>query len=480
MKTAKSIILAIVCCVSVLLTCFLPACEFAGVSAEELPLQQTLISQNLTTTDFTNVYGGTSTNELSDFTPFDESVGERMRGKSIAPISSDHNIISSTKYNLLENGGLDAGANELSFGGWFYFSTVFVHQLTIKISVDDNNYFKVVLPRGELTNILRKNSESVEPGFGWNYIEFPILSNCVVGTITDADGKFKEFDNIEINYTHDDIIDNVTYASLKMFGLDIISSTVDVVTATVKQDYSIYSFKFWDEETLSNLVQGDTLRVPNLANAVEYAWYGEIDLTTLANVSWRALVTAPSKKESTYNITGTENINLSEKGEYVVVFRAFKQNGDDVIDLYDTIKFRVISSQLMYFQFASYDTFVDGKKILTIDFSPLLDESSIEFVDVIFDDDIIEVSATQNKLEYEIVGKKKGTSQITIKFLAKRNTNSSEMIEYSATARIDVEAARSDGNVIFVVCAIALGAILLFGLIYGIKTVVKARKNDVK
>ena len=290
----------------------------------------------------------------------------------------------------------------------------------------------------------------------------------------------KNFAYIELNFTHESIVENVLYSRLRFYGLDIISSTVNTVQATVKQDFSIFKFNFWDEATLSNLVQGDTLVVPSLSSVVKYAWYGETNLLDIANVTWRAIVTTPSKKEENYNITGTESINLSEKGIYNITFRAFKDNDGLVIDLYESKDINVISNKLIYFMFPNYEIKIDLTKIVCVDFSSLLNEDSIQVVDVIYDEEVIDVSQTENDFEYEITGKKKGSSKLTIKFLAKRNTNSNEYYEYTATTNIKIEETTTNNNILFILSAVLLGIILVVGLIYGIKTVEKDRRNDVK
>jgi len=450
-------------------------------SAENTTIEQTLISKNITTSEYTNIYGATNTNELSSrFTPFDFEQNKRMTGTAITPTAGDHNSFSCT-YNLLSNGGLNYLENNLSFGMWIYFSTTEVNELQIRLIVDDDNYYMVNLSRSELKRVLAKSSTETEPGYAWNYIELPIRDIFFNGQIANNSGELLEFLKIQITYTHTEFDSNVTYSRLKFYGLDIISSDVDEITATDKQNYYIYKFNFWDYVDLNAIVVGDTLTVPAKSVAVSYAWIGETNLLEVAGVSWTVEILSPSRKEQTYHIGSGEKIELTEWGDYVISFRAFKDDDVMTLDLYDSIEIDVKSNNLIYFTFSSYKIKTNENKLLSMQISPIIDTSSIEYVEVIADNELVDVSLDETNHELLVSGKKSGTTNITIKILAKRNTNSSDIKEYTNTIKVKVVNEQTSSNYIFrIILWIVLGIILLVGLIFGVKSVVTARKNDVK
>lgn len=467
------------CFVSVVMALVLPAKNINIAFAQDV-VGQTLISTNISSEELQNIYGAEEHSSLSTFTPFDYELGIRMAGKSISPNASSDATFNTVRYNLLDNGGLNITENRLAFGMWIYFSNTNVHSLDVKIAVDESNYYRVIVARNELTNILKKTEGVTEPGFAWNYLEFPIVDNCITGSVTEADGSLKTFSYMEIGYTHANIDAEVTYSRIRLFGLEIKSTDNFSVAATIKQDYYIYSFNFWNDSALNSLVQTDSLIIPHLSEAVNYAWVGEQNLLETA-VDWRIEIIAPSGSEKTYTFSSSNNnIQLDESGEYRAVFRAYKENDDLTIDLYDYIRFYVFSNNLVYFNFPSYTLNLDGEKILTLSVSQLLDMGSLETISIESSSENVLVYETENPLEFKIKGVKAGSSEITIKILAKRNTNNSEPIEYTASTMVDVEKNSSGNNVYIIVIVSLLGAVLIVSSIIGIKSLVKSRKNGVK
>jgi len=151
------------------------------------------------------------------------------------------------------------------------------------------------------------------------------------------------------------------------------------------------------------------------------------------------------------------------------------------LDLYDSIEIDVKSNNLIYFTFSSYKIKTNENKLLSMQISPIIDTSSIEYVEVIADNELVDVSLDETNHELLVSGKKSGTTNITIKILAKRNTNSSDIKEYTNTIKVKVVNEQTSSNYIFrIILWIVLGIILLVGLIFGVKSVVTARKNDVK
>ena len=89
-----------------------------NVENNEPEVLHTLIFTNISASDYTNIYGGETSNELSNFTPFDYTLGARRAGKSIVPTAQENNVIENFSLNMLTNGGLNIIDNKLAIGMW--------------------------------------------------------------------------------------------------------------------------------------------------------------------------------------------------------------------------------------------------------------------------------------------------------------------------------------------------------------------------
>jgi len=148
--------------------------------------------------------------------------------------------------------------------------------------------------------------------------------------------------------------------------------------------------------------------------------------------------------------------------------------------LFDSIELNVMNNNLIYFSFSSYSTTMGKSKIITLNFNQMLDLSTVTVISIECDDEVVEIIPTENKNEFEVHGIQQGQSDISIKILAKRN-NKSDTSQYVASTKIIVESDNlSNNSTMIIVISIILGIILLVGVVWCVKTVVRDRKNDVK
>lgn len=463
---------------SVLLVVFFPLQNLKIAKANStISARQTLLSTDISIQDFIN--SGGDVNELSTFTPFDELAGGRMPGKSISPAADKNNSFIGAKYKLSDNnGGLNINQEDLSFGIWVYFGDTSVHSLEIKVMVDEQNYFKINLSKTDLLNILKKTEGMTEQAFAWNYIEIPIFNSYITGNISDSGGNLKTFTFLELTYTSSEIDESSTFANFKFYGLDLITRTSSLVKAHIKQDYTLKEFNFWAEDIQNSIIKGDIVSLPSFADAISYAWVGDIDLLA-GGISWLVYVTTPSKTTTTYNFG--ESIEFTEQGEYTITYRAKKQTDNITIDVYEGIEIEVKSNELIYFEFNSYKMGIGESYIISLKNNAILNMQTANVTLISSNNnEVATIEATNNIGEYIVRGLKEGTTDVVVKIVVNRNTNNSEPAEYTASATIEITPAKQSNTTLRIIILSILGVILLVGLIFGIKSVVQSRKNDVK
>ena len=465
-------------CVSILLSCFLPCgskLAKAKDSSSEEEIQQTLISSNITNNDWVNTYGGKST-EVSVFTPFDYEAGHRLSGKSIVPEADENSQLINKSYNLLENGGIGSEI-ALSLGIWVYFSDISLHSLSLKLTIDEENYITFNLSKDQLIDLVKKGDGINEQAFAWNYIEFPLTSGSVVGNIY-HDNKLKEFKTITFDYKSNEIYPNSTFAKLRFYGLNLQSSTQNIISATEKQDYTTYSFNFWGENITENIVKGDTYKTPYLQTAVNYAWVGEVNLLNNENlISWQIVLTTPDGKIENYNFG--ENITFAENGVYLLTYKAESKSDAFVVNLYDYIEIYVRKNNFAYFDFSNYEVKTGETCNIKLNLDTVLDVSSIEILSTtIGNESLAKIEKVENNV-YSVKGLKSGNTNLTIRIKAKRN-NSSDEQEYQAITTIIVKKGKDSNKGIMTFLWIALGVMGAIGIVLLIRIIVLSRKNNVK
>ena len=477
-KFFKHWVIGFVLLVGILFSYFLPCVKSSVVYAQNSEGEsiQYLINPEMTANYWRDTHNGKLT-EVENFTPFDEQSKTRMSGKSIVPeVSDKYNQISEVTYNLIDNGGLDL-SNGVSLGIWVYFYDISIHGLEIKLSVDEDNYFLISLTKSQLINCIKKNDGVNEQAFAWNYLEIPFKNEFIVGSIAE-DNKLKEFNSVTFSYkTGDEIDAKANFSSLRFYGLYLHSSSVETITATEKQDYAIYSFNFWEEQTINNVIKGDSLQTFPLSKAVNYAWIGANNLLSSGFFSWQVVVISPSGKTLNYNFG--ETIVFDENGVYTISYSAKSTSSQDQIGLYDSINIYVRADNLLYFDFSSYNMNVGDSIDLTIRADVIVNVESIEIISIDLSNNNIVVESTDDPLIYKITANGSGESDVKINFKLTRKDQVQEKT-YTTTTAIKVVDNSNSNAVIMIVLWISLGVCVLIGLFVFVKAVIKARNLKVK
>ena len=436
---------------------------------------QTLISTNISAENWKNVYDGETT-EVSSFTPFDYDKEVRMQGSSIVPRHDENDSVKGETYNLLSNGGLDA-SEDISVGLWVYFSDVFLHDLSLELYVDESNYMTLTIPKSILMDLCKKTDQITEQAFAWNYLELPISAFTKFGSISD-NGTLKNFKNVKIDYSSAEILQNYKYSNFRFYGLFLQKSTTSNVSVTEKQDYTVYSFNFWDDDVINSIMLNDSLSTKNIASAVNYAWVGEMNLLNMQNfVSWQIILEKPNGEVKNYNFGDTITFDLT--GSYTLSYKASSVNELYKFSLYDHIDIYVRGNNLIYFDFSNYKVKINEEYILPLRIDSVIDLNTVESVLVeVSNPDIVEVVSLDG-YEYKVKASKIGKTDISIKLKAKRH-NKVEVIEYTAKTNIQVEKVKTQNIGMKIFLYIALCVICIFAIVVAVKTIIDSRKNDVR
>jgi len=479
-KRFKGLLLSFILCVCLILTLLLPCSKFdrivSAFTESENEVIQTLINPNLTTESWVNINGGKTT-EVSNFTPFDFSSETRLQGNSIVPTSGDKNTIENKSYRLLGNGGISK-TEDVSIGIWIYFSDISIHGLSIKLIISETEYVSVSISKKQLVDLCKKTEQVTEQAFAWNYLEIP-LSSCIVTGDIYENNKLKEFKFVNFSYMSGEILVDSTYAEFRFYGLYLQKSTVNNIEVTEKQDYTIYSFNFWNEEKINQIVMGDTIESFSLANAINYAWVGELNLLSMKNlVSWQIALETPNGNVKNYNFG--DKISFPESGAYTISYKATSTSELLEFSLYDYIEVYVRSNNLIYFNYSNYKINQNESITLTLKIDEILDVSSIQIESIEISDENIAKVVSNEGNDFVVIGGMEGETQLAIKIKAKRHNNNDE-IEYQAKTIIKVENESNSNNQITIIFLIVvLGIIMLVAVVFAIRTIIVSRRNDVR
>ena len=308
-------------------------------------------------------------------------------------------------------------------------------------------------------------------------MELPISAFTIFGSISD-NGTLKNFKNVKIDYSSAEILQNYKYSNFRFYGLFLQKSTTSNVSVTEKQDYTVYSFNFWDDDVINSIMLNDSLSTKNIASAVNYAWVGEMNLLNMQNfVSWQIILEKPNGEVKNYNFGDTITFDLT--GSYTLSYKASSVNELYKFSLYDHIDIYVRGNNLIYFDFSNYKVKINEEYILPLRIDSVIDLNTVESVLVeVSNPDIVEVVSLDG-YEYKVKASKVGKTDISIKLKAKRH-NKVEVIEYTAKTNIQVEKVKTQNIGMKIFLYIALCVICIFAIVVAVKTIIDSRKNDVR
>lgn len=223
-----------------------------------------------------NAYSGEG---QSSFTPFDFTAGARRAGYSVCPeIDSDTSFEMSFNFSAMVD-----DINEYELGLWVYFSTSNSYDLKFTLVGTASSQPITIIRKfdAEVVNDLMQKPENAEiidleeDGFGWNYLQVPLREFVPQGDTSIT------FESLTVKYGSDEVVENA--AKLYLYDIKLAATTFS--TAEVldenKQPFRFCKFEFYTPEQLSEVYLGDSLTIGSSSSVLKYAWVGELNIKEL-------------------------------------------------------------------------------------------------------------------------------------------------------------------------------------------------------
>lgn len=484
----------VLCVLSVMLSLILLLPNFNSKNAVSAETENQEVKHSLISPEYNrfpdqtlNKYNISST---SSFTPFDFDEGERRAGMSFRLESGEDNKIEN-KFVYVDDYDVAQGL-DYSLFLWIYFDTAYVHNLTITLELENNSSIKWDIAYGDLQDMLRKTSDLnyVDFPFGWNKFELPFKSAQINGKIYDG-GKLVQTSKMIVNFSSSRDLSSLTnvgsaeksFSLLRFYDVYLAESDNSTKKCPIKQAYRFCSFNFFDDEVKESVCVGDSLYIPILSKAINYAWNGEEDVkNTLASsntIVWSVVIQTPNlNDEYIRNISFGQKLTFEYEGTYKIYYQCTDtrySNTEPIISGSQTIF--VSKLKPIYFNRNSFN-FEVGKSYI------IKAETSSKFSHV---SDLEFTSSSENVIVenlgngyFKITPNKKGDYSVDVSVEGQRAASPVNKT-YTVTIDVSVKEAKVDNTHIYKIVLwsiVGVGVVIL--LIFGIKIIVKAHKYDVK
>ena len=431
-----------------------------------------------------------STSQTSSFTPFDFDNKQRMSGMSFTLPVDDRGQINSEYIYVDEVQNLSNGTMYSLFV-WIYFDNVNLHNLTLTLEFSNGAEALWFLSMSQLRSLLSKY-EGIEMSllpYGWNRLELPLFLAEVSGDITDGE-NYLTIERFIVDFSSD-LADEFTVdiARLRFYDIYLAESTLHEMVSVEKQPYRFYSFNFIDAELASSFCVGDSYTLPSFSKAVEYAWNGDLSLTSSTNptIAWRVVVKTPDSENDTITTNFGETITFSKEGTYQIYYQCVDiSNSQDssssdigasnqvILSGSQTINVRTLNA--VYFNKSSLNIEVGKTYVIKVSSSSVFTEvsdftfSASDNLEVVYTGNgYVEITATEEG-EYELRASVEGSRLAS----PEKKTYTSSL---SITASVPTE---NDNLVLKIVLWSVLGVFVVVLVGLGIKMLVKVNKYDVK
>lgn len=459
--------------------------DFSHASDEEVTKYELIDSnyyQNL------DKYGLTAEN-ISVLTPFDFENGSRMDGRAISFLGDERNQILDKNITVQGEGSIDE-QTKLSLFVWIYFDSIYLHNLTITLTLQNNARLTWKLTSEELRVLLKKYSgiELAQLPFGYNLLELPFELAQVNGNYSDG-GKYSPVTNINIEFKSNNVLPpsdellkqpySSNFAMLKFYDFYLKEATDTSNYSVTKQDFRFAAFNYFDKQVAESVCVNDSLKLPSKADAIKYAWQGDKNLKDVSfkDIVWRVVIKSPSGNFD-YETTFNEQVKFTEEGEYTIFYQCLDTSlstSSPVISGNQTITVNKLNP--IYFDKSSIK--IEPNKTYTIN----VHASSM--INVLSDFSF--TSSSENLIinylgngVFEITAKEAGEYVVTASVDANRVVDPSNK-SYSGTLKIEVKKSKDENKVVLKwVLWFFAGTILLTIIFISIKSLVKSRKYDVK
>lgn len=421
-----------------------------------------------------------SIEQTHSFTPFDFEKKERLEGMSfVLPTEEERNQIVE-KYVTLDEVSDVSMDKDISLNIWIYFDTIYLHNLTLTLELENNETITWFLSATKLYSLVSSTGVLAIDSLPYGFVKFDLpIREAQCSGVIEEQNKLISPKKLTIDFTST-VTEIEGFSNLIFY--DVYLAESKSTTATVqKQGYRFYSLNFFKQEILDSLVVGDSLNIPAKDRAIEYAWDGDSDLYELSNkqtpyVTWKVLLKDPSNDNIEYKTFG-DKITFTKEGTYQLYYQCYNTSlSNDKPIVSASIAFTVGKLKPIIFGSSLKNIEVGKTYTLYLRTSSIFDTVS----------DFSFTSTTGLEVNYlgegvvEIKATKEGKHTLTAKVNATRVVEPTDK-EYSSTFKVEAVKVDEDNKTVFkIVLWSVLGVIFVVFIAIGIKSLVKANKNDVK
>ena len=425
---------------------------------------------------------------ISSFTPFNLESGVRLAGNSFKFPVGDRNQIQNSfvKVNetLIEE-------DDYSLFVWIYFDSVYLHNLTVTLELENGSTIKWLINSDELVNLVKKTTtvNILSLPFSWNKIEFPFSLATIDGEIYNL-GKLYKINKLYVDFSSEPIADegeedseidklDIKYSNLYFYDIYISNSSQGEEYKVEKQNFRFYKFNFYTNDFIKSLCVGDQITLPLFSQAISYAWNGQVDYKKIESslVSWSVLVKTPDKKNNFLRMNFGEKINLDKEGVYEIYYQCKDLNiSNDAPIFSDGIKIDVRDLRGVYFDKNKYNLEVGKTYILKFHTSSVFSE--ITEINFTSDSPNLVVTNLGNGT-VSVVTNKTGNFTISAKVKGKRLVSNVEK-EYTENLKVNVYNKEQENKILKILLYLGLFCGIITIIIVLIKKVVENRKFKVK
>ena len=471
-----------------------------------------ILPKNYDSTDY-NI----QTEEIYNFTPFNQTTKSRLMGKSWKPssvivgedITTRHILdnITIPNYSTTDSESLyfaDLTSYEtyndvlngfcLSF--WIYFDTTNLRTTEFTLT-DGTNTLKWSLSAQTLANLLEKQENSVQDNaifgdnvpYSWNYIKLPFaLATTKSGFVVDNQSnpsKFVQFTTFAVTQDSSKGQD----ALFSLYDISIEESNLTTFSVSEKQDYCIFGIDNTVLEDREYYINEYADAFPIVTQLITYCWVG--DTNYLANLDQNVLkelfkievvpsIENGNNQKNTF-VFGSGNFKVSYL-EYQIYYCLVYQNSNIQL-LRETITAKSYGDGI-WFESTTTDLKVGDKKKVYYEVSNVFDGYGFDISFSSSDDSILKIvqddkSRQNGYIIVEAIAEGKAT--LNIAFSSERLSQKTDIEELSAVSKeFVIKEADSNISTTVVLMLVGLGLAIAGGIYFAIKAIIDARKLEVK
>ena len=456
-----------------------------GATQEPAPITYDLISPNF----FTNQEEVLEKYNIVDYdnqSPFDVETGQKLGGYSFMFNKDQTNQIVGDQYVKVNEISLSA-QNDYCFIVWIYFNSVYLHDLSITLVLENGASLTWRYTQSQLMAMLAKYTDLVYATNGvpyaWNKFTLPFSSASKVGEMINGDSYYK-IEKMVVNFTQSVegsiLPEGESYSVLRFYNPSVLQ-TEEPKFSIEKQEYFFSDFNTFDQEYINSLIKGDKIYIPNKNDAVKFAWAGFEDLknSPRSTLVWMITITDPdSEKKSMSFATDTTPYTFEEVGTYIISYQCVDTTISNTKAIISYSQ-KIIVKDMNAIRLDLPDRKLEvGKTYKIKAYTSSLFNST---QNLIFTSASDKMTVTQDDQGYiYITVNEKGNYTLNASVEGTR-TAAPTMKQYTSTFTIQsYEQGADTSKIIFIIGAVILGIILIVGVVMFIKAIIQDRKGSVR